>query len=294
MKPLAVLCADIHLSDTPPIARSVEKDWYACMERGLVELQEIAHQHSVPILCAGDIFHKWNSSARLINFALEHLPHMYAIPGQHDLPYHSMTHIQQSAYWTLVKAGKVKTLSAVPRLLTKMWVWGFPWGCDILPAITATHLRVAVIHAYIWRDKKGYPGAPVNKLASAYAPVLQGFDVALFGDNHKSFTTHTGGCVIWNNGGFFRRNIDEIKHRPRVGILMEDATVQCHYLTSCAEDQFIDYSTLDWKDGAMKAFVQEVTELEHNPLNFPEALTRAFTQYKVPPRVRKLILESIA
>ena len=46
----------------------------------------------------------------LISFAIRELPSCYAIPGQHDLPNHSYTDIQRSAYWVLVEAGIIKKI----------------------------------------------------------------------------------------------------------------------------------------------------------------------------------------
>lgn len=97
---IAVLCSDIHLCHTCPPARSNEPNWYDAMARTLDELAGIASHYYVPILCAGDVFDRWNSPPELINFAIKHLPPMHCIPGQHDLPNHSLEDIRRSAYST--------------------------------------------------------------------------------------------------------------------------------------------------------------------------------------------------
>ena len=103
----AVCCADLHFSHDPPRARA-ESDtasWYRVQKTYINQLKYIAN--GKPILVAGDIFNRWNANPELINFLIEELPILHAIPGNHDLPNHSFDEIERSAYWTLVKAGKI-------------------------------------------------------------------------------------------------------------------------------------------------------------------------------------------
>ena len=111
---IALLVGDIHLSAKAPLCRAKEPDWFEAMARPLMELVDLQKQIGKesdgipPILCAGDVFDRWNSPPELINFALEYLPpQMYSIPGQHDLPNHNYNEIDRSAYWTLVAANKI-------------------------------------------------------------------------------------------------------------------------------------------------------------------------------------------
>ena len=88
MKPksIALLCSDIHLSLNSPICRGLDRErWFETMAHYLKKLKDIAKDHAVPIVCAGDVFDKWNSPPELINFALKHLPEMYAILPNHNL-----------------------------------------------------------------------------------------------------------------------------------------------------------------------------------------------------------------
>jgi hypothetical protein len=55
-KVIAILCADLHLSHKPPIARSNEPCWYTAMKRQLNELSNLSQKWEAPVLCAGDVF----------------------------------------------------------------------------------------------------------------------------------------------------------------------------------------------------------------------------------------------
>lgn len=115
---MAVLCGDLHLSEKAPVARWREKDeWYGAMARALDELSELSRSYASPIICAGDVFDRWKASPALIHFALTNLPvDMHCIPGQHDLPYHSLENMNESAYGVLVKAGKIEHLEGVRQV----------------------------------------------------------------------------------------------------------------------------------------------------------------------------------
>ncbi len=102
---IAILTSDWHLSHKPPIARVEEPDWYAAMERTVTQVVELQNKYDCPLVIAGDLFDKWNPPPQLINFALDELGSLtmraVAVPGQHDLPFHSYDHVESSAYWAL-------------------------------------------------------------------------------------------------------------------------------------------------------------------------------------------------
>ena len=52
----AILVADIHLSHSPPVARSAEENWYEAMARPLNQLRNLAEKWRAPVICAGDVF----------------------------------------------------------------------------------------------------------------------------------------------------------------------------------------------------------------------------------------------
>src|SRR5580704_11435281 len=105
---VAIACADFHLSENAPVARSAEKSWWDAMRRPLRELRELQARHDCPILFCGDLFDVWNPRPAVINFALEELPEMFGISGNHDQPFHASDLLGQSAYWTMVAAEKIQ------------------------------------------------------------------------------------------------------------------------------------------------------------------------------------------
>jgi len=298
---IAVLVSDIHLSHRPPIARSVEPDWYAAMARPLQELEELQETDNgcVPVICAGDVFDKWNSSPELINFALDKLPEMYAIPGQHDLPYHGIEEIQKSAYWTMERAKKIydPNLGEPVSLGSgRLVFWGFPYGSELkaCPSFFTDVVRLAVAHQYVWTTDKHYVGADPSGQVLTVRKKLKGYDVALFGDNHKGFLLK-GKPTIFNAGTFMRRTSSERDYQPMVGLLHEDGTVKTHFLDT-SRDRFLDDSVAAGAEQMMlhlEGFLEGLRGLGEAGLDFEKAVESALVEYGASKAVRRVVLEAM-
>lgn len=302
---LAILCSDIHLSHKPPIARSVEPDWYMAMMRPLDQVKQLQHDLEVPVICAGDIFDKWNVPPELINFAMTRLPKkMLCVPGQHDLPFHRLQDIKKSAYWTLAKAKVIDHLEYDEAVdlceRQELWVHGFPWECevrerkpDVKRAGRKDVVHLAVIHHYIWHGKNVFKGASADDNLNTWSRRLGGYDAAVFGDNHKGFYASDSKPAIINCGTFMRRKIDEINYEPMVGILLKDGWIEPYYL-DCSEDKFIDVDkalAIVETSLELSEFIKDLSSLRGTALNFKEAVVSFMKEINTDHEVRKLILE---
>ena len=302
---VAILCSDIHLCHKAPVARSAEPDWYAAMKRPLRQLTRLSSTYDCPVVIAGDIFDHWKSPPELINFAIENLPpDIYAIPGQHDLPFHVLDDMDKSAYGTLVRAERIQDIShGHPIALSdKLWIWGFAWGENVLPRNEdyfkggsgkalpdCNHL--AVIHSYIWMKDRSYPGADKQARVGSWQKKLKGYSAAVFGDNHKGFTF---GKHLMNCGAFIRRKIDERKYTPQVGLLNKWGRIIPHYLDT-SQDKFIDVESaaaIAESGLEMGVFLAELAGLGDTALNFLDSLTRYCKDNGVDKAIRKIILEA--
>jgi len=305
MNVIAILCSDIHLSLKAPIARSAEENWFDAMKRPLDEIKDLAKKHNAIVICAGDVFDKPINTSEIINFALDNLPdNMFGIPGQHDLPSHRYDEIEKSSYWTLVLAGKIRNLNPKNRFgiqRGKLVVYGFPWGLKIKPLkeeykICEGYINLAVVHKYIWKIGYSYPGADDDcRVANIYQD-LEGYDAAVFGDNHQGFLNNPKHILpIFNAGTLMRRKIDEISYRPQVGLLYEDGSIKPHYLDT-SKDKFIDVDEAKQKEQQeldTTAFLKELKGLGSDSLDFRDTVYRYMDSKKIDSDVRELVLESI-
>lgn len=303
MKPIALLCSDIHLQEKPPISRSAEPDWFRAMQRPLDEIRDIAEKEKIPVIYAGDIFNHWKAPPELVNWALKYLPKGYAVPGQHDLPFHNYGDMHKSAFGTLVDVGHLTLLPPEKplRIGEHLRAWGFPWGTKLkmMPTFVGKDkgtVDLAVVHAYIWREGKGYPGADEEKRVGAYAKALKGFNAAVFGDNHKGFTALKSECNILNNGTLMRRNSDEEDYWPQIGILMDDGSINTHRLDSAEWDKFLpreEAKLIEEAGFKMEEFLKELEKLGHTNMNFRQSLKDYFDTYEVSPAAKTILLTAL-
>ena len=297
-KVIAIACADLHLSHTAPVARSAEPDWYEAQLRPIGQLIELQKVHGgCPIICAGDVFDRWYGSrekgtAELINWAIYNLPQMYAVPGQHDLPYHNLDEVKKSAYYTLTLNEIVCDTSNWLLIGENKGVWFVPWGQGIARA-AGRHIVVA--HQYVWTGIHHYPGAPASGNIGALMDSLNGYNIAIFGDNHIPFEAKVGDCTVFNCGCLIPRKSDERGIRSSVGLIYEDGTIKRHYF-DISQDQWMDESDPEierQESGAIDAFIEDLGGLESDSLDFRDAIKRYLGENKVRPGVKNMLLEAM-
>lgn len=289
----AILCSDLHLSHKAPVARMAEDDWYEAMRNVLEEIRAV--QGTLPIIFAGDLFDHWNSPPELISFALNNLPDkMYCIPGQHDLPYHSMENVNKSAYAVLVNAQKIHHIEKPAEIGDGICLSPFHWGEDLRPLKASRHRQeIAMVHKYIWIKGKEYKSAPDTNQADSLAEKLIGYDIAVFGDNHNFF--HLDGDpkneipAIFNGGGLMRRRIDEKGKKRCVGVLYSDNHIETVNLKGADTDKFIEAKDHKIDEPDFTEMIQAYQMLADKGLDFLEVVKRKINE----PKLRKMVKDTL-
>lgn len=275
----------------------------------------------IPIACCGDVFDKWNASAKLCNFLLDILPEMIAIPGQHDLPYHSYDLIEDSGFANLFKAGKIKMLSVgsfIGIFAGAIEIHGFGWEQPLKsPTANNCHssttknvIKIAIVHKYVHTGGGTcYTGAPENNYAWRLSKQLEGFDLAFFGDNHTPFEWGSNNLKhplqsncpkIYNCGSFIRRKSDE-GHIPSVLVVYSDKHVERYFLDSTNND-IIDHAAKDKAPSidpeavfSNPELIQEIlnTSNSDKPIKFTEAVRHALINNNIGRHIQKIVLEAL-
>ncbi len=297
-KVIAILCSDLHLSLKPPRARK-EKEWFCVMAFYLGMLRGIASKYDAPIICAGDIFDKWNSPPELINFALEFLPTIFCVPGQHDLPLHNHGDIKKSAYWTLVEAGRIHDILSYEGhsigANSNLMLHGFSWEEPVKPLKEKdpSYFHLAVVHEYISMRNHDFPGCPKESRVRAFTKKLKGYDAAVFGDNHKGFLAKAGDVPVLNCGGFMRRTSDQVDYEPQVGILYRSGKIKLHKLDTAGDLLEVTNTPKTKEDMELEEFLIELRQLESSILDFKGAMKEVLLKKKPRKQVKKLLLEAM-
>lgn len=300
-KVIAIACADLHLSHKPPIWRSTEPDWYEAMKRPLDEISQLQLKYACPILCAGDIFDKWDSPAELINFVIEYLPdRMFSIAGQHDLPNHNLSEINKSAYYTLQQADKISDFRAIGSS-------AFNYGEKLKATKDSIldEISVAIAHQYVWSGKNTcYKTASskerlfnVIKKSDYIKDKAFGYDIIIFGDNHVGFKRYgiSGKTIIINCGSLMRLHKDQIDYKPRVWLIYKNGGVEPYYL-DISKDKYLEVensiSSIK-SDFTLENFAKELKKLGTSILDFEKTLDAYFLKNKTNPEIQKIIKENM-
>ena len=296
---LAIVCGDIHLSDKPPVYRSKEPDWFEAMARPIDEMVELSQCLDVPILCAGDVFDKWNSSAHLINFAMNRLPRpaIRAIPGQHDLPYHSYEQLEKSAFYTMMLGKAIEHLSnnfMYSKENETFTVHPFGWEAKLKEtARDDDQMNVGLLHKYVWKEGNTYPGADETGHVEAVAKALDHLDVIICGDNHKGFQYESDSVFIWNCGTFMRRTLADETFAPRLGILYSGDVVRPYSLDT-SQDVYLDREEIqDVYEFELGQFQTELESLGNSSIDFVSEIRRHYADNDFKDETIRIIEDSI-
>lgn len=305
-KAVAVLTSDWHLKDKPPIARSCETNWMKVQKGYIGQILQLSKVNDgCPVIIAGDVFDKWNSSAYLINHTISWLigSNIWAIPGQHDIPNHQYRQLDRSAYWTLVEAGIVKHLSPnIPIEEKGITIYPFPWGYEVKPfksASSSLSLHIAVVHAYIWKEGCSYTGAEKKTRVKSWLKKLNGYDIGAFGDNHKGFVLPNDKMTtIVNCGGMQRLTVDQIDYRPFATLVYDNGAVKKHYLdTSLDTFSELGKEIRNLEDKLkldLSGFIEKLAETMDNGVNFERAVTRYVEKNELKSGVKGMILKALS
>lgn len=303
----AIACSDIHFSSNAPVARSLEDCWYKCQQDVMFEVFDICRRCKAPLIIAGDVFDKPDASSKLINFVINLFKRyggdVYAVYGQHDLPYHDANELGASALWTLAAACPNVTIvepNAAYQLPGDAVLQGYGWGHKISPyAESITQTIISINHAYIWNVKSNaHVGAEIHTRVSAYRKALKGHDFAVFGDNHKPFAiTHKlQEQHIINCGSLMRRSLDEFNLQPCVYQLKSDKTFEAIEL-DISSDKYIDAEPLLelLDEGAVQArdFLKALQDAGQSTVGFGTLVRRWLKHNDAGKAVEKLLRELV-
>ena len=306
----AILVSDLHLTDRTPVSRV--DDYLAAQIKKLNFLQSLQKENdNCPVLCAGDVFSYWKASPWLCSIAFENLPSNFVtIPGNHDLPMHSVGNYKKSALSLIdfvmddfcVLGGENKNSHTINNNMT---VIGIAYGefegykdseFRFLDGVDGR--KILMLHELIWPgnrpawDKTGYSDLELLKKLHKH------FDLILTGHNHTGFVKEYKNTVLVNPGSMLRITTDQIDYQP------------CCYLYF-AKDNKVEPINFPIKAGVHNtdhidrkkerenravAYIERINRDKENietDLSFRGNLEAFFKENKTPKKVRELIWENM-
>lgn len=295
----AILFSDVHLRDASPICRL--DNFMETQTRKLKWLSNLQEKYNVPILCGGDLFNYHKPSPWLLAYALRNLPSgIVCIPGQHDLPAHSLENIERSGIQVLSDAGKIRMLLADSDYDDKaIAYYGFPWGTPLTGAETGVgELRnVALLHYGVYESKPHYPGAENSGgTAKSVIKKMPGFDLIVSGDNHLTFTCEHNDQLLVNPGSFMRTTAAQADHKPCVFLWhSKDNTVTQVFVP--IEQDVISRDHIDRveeRDERLESFISKLNHDTELTISFRENMRNHLANNKVSKSISDIIWSTLA
>ena len=320
---MMILAADLHLRRTRPRAR--KDDYHAAMERKFRFTLELA-QKSPPLLIAGDFFEVPKPGEAMLRWVIDLLTEYgvfpFVVPGQHDLPGHSLELLHESGLGVLAAAGVVELLTDgkpywlpdhheianpyVPAKVTpyNIYIHGYPYGT--IPDTTVVGLPGVLLWHHMVINQPLWPGQVADKAESILTKYPQ-FDLIVTGDNHQSFiiaqrcmpdVTHfpkdsrdTNFRYLVNPGSMMRSTSAQVDHKPCV-YRYEDGSVQAIFLP--IEEDVWDMDVVEHdkvKDIRIQACVDKLAgyDLAEMGLSFIDNLNLLLKSQQVGKETERLL-----
>jgi predicted phosphodiesterase len=298
-KAKAIFCADLHIRETQPECRT--DDFWTAQQDKMLQLSELQQKHNCPILCAGDLFHHWKPSPFLITWCIKCLPkNIIVVPGNHDLPNHSMELLGKSGLQTLHEAGIVEI---IPDKLTNVMrinddedlVFAFPWGVEPKnPEDEGSEFTIALIHRLVSSDKDNLWFHADASSATSFIKKLSGYDIIVTGDNHQSFVAKYKDTLLINPGCFTRQTATMEDHEPSVSLWYGDHHVErkiLQYDKNVISRKHLDH--VKERDERMEKFIDQLNDNYKLDLSYEKNLESYFEKNSEHQQIQEMVWESL-
>lgn len=291
MKPDAILTGDIHLRDDTPLCRT--DNYFEAQTESILFIRDLQKKYNgIPVLDAGDLFNKWRPSPYLLAWAIDHLPYIITVPGNHDIPYHNIEMLNKSGLNVLDAAGVIRVVLNFTKG-TDFDISPFPWGKNFLIIPKNNKPQIALAHTLVYKNENLWPGLQADKAVDLLRRTK--FDLIVTAHNHKSFVVEYEGRLLVNPGSMMRMTADQENHKPCVFLwYAKTNTVEPVFLP--IKEGVISREHIEIKqnhDKRMEAFVTHLKNKYEVGLSFESNLELFFNNNRTQKTVKNLIWEAV-
>ena len=261
-----IVCADLHFTGKVPLMRKqTREEWVELQLMYLRQVLAEAEKRNAGVIIAGDIFDTPMVDMDLLNKVTEALLaakekgiQVYAIAGNHDLPYHSYENRLKSCYGNLEK----NCLRSNSKDLVL-----FQFGTE---RPSDSHNEVVVLHHFSVRNASdlhfGMSGYTAEEIAGMYPET----DFVVIGDNHTPWSVSlVGGPHIINCGCLIQEKPSDLGHGAGYWIIETDKDPEYVDLSSLGSET-IDLGYLQnniskkEKEKSLSEVVKVLGEMKYN------------------------------
>ena len=275
-----IFCADLHLRADRPRCRK-DDDWMKTQEEQLRFISKEAFNNKCPILIAGDIFHT-SQVPDVLKTIFQHVFNgfeVYAIAGQHCLPWHSWDKVFSSSFGVLLSSGTIKEPP-----------FDFAhYGEEIV----SNDSDILVIHDLIFESEKQIPPNVKAKTAKEVLNSNKSYKWILCGDNHHGFSFEEKGRVVLMAGCMNRQAADMKDYIPRIWLIDTDkeliTTIPIPDDVEMVDDEYL-VKAEDRAD-RISAFIETIKGTQKISLDYIENVKSAMEENEFTKIEKNIIFE---
>ena len=302
-----LLTGDSQVRDTVPIART--DDFMAEMWRKFEWIVQRANELDAPVIHSGDLFdrgrpvHSQMLEITLIRILQGLTQPFLVVPGNHDLPYHTMEMLQRSSFGVLQVAGVIQNVDQEPWLFENkpssftdcVRVDGFGWEQSIGPPHRSADFNIAVLHEMVLDDADAanghIPGLAGQKLLEDYPY----YDLIVTGHNHQRFIKRVDDRTLVNPGSMMRETVDQIEYEPSIVVfdtetretVVEKIPIEPGVISAVHRDERLQ------KDERILAFIESMKTGYEVGMSIRKNLERHFAVNTVSEAVEHIVWECL-
>jgi len=278
-----IVTADWHLRKTVPRCRTeTEEEWLEFQTYLVEDILGECSKKGADLIIAGDIFDRANPGTGFVNhfsqlFQSYTLFSKFAIPGNHDLPYHDINLVNESGFGTLEIHKVISTHSNKFSLI--------PFNFIMDPK-----LNLAVCHQLCFEKQ-----APPNVNAITAKDLLKKYPKTQWivaGDNHHGFHYKDGNRHVIVPGSIFISAVDQIRYKPKIYYInTETELVEPIYLRNDESKLTSEYLEDEKKrDSRIDNFIESIRAKGKVSFSFGDNLEKKLNQKTISPEIKKIII----
>jgi len=315
-----LLIGDVHLRSTRPAMR---KDDF--VETQFAKMREIAdifrREHCFAALCTGDLFDRHDPTISLLNRCYDlfdvYEGRFYLPPGNHDLYGSSMTQLENSALYNLVKTGRVTLLDEkgsweadtdIKRFGNNVHIWGTSYFHEKpLQPLDQEDLylhgvfKILVAHHMVLEDKL-WVEQPEDSfdLPQDFVAKHPGFQLILTGHYHYRVDTKVGDTEVINPGAVVRIKASKGDMALQPSVVVYDTCTREKLWIPLSSAKPVDEvfrpkeEAVDQDNPELEAFVQAVMASSADAGSLDKIVSMVLKQSSCSEEVAKLVREKIA
>jgi DNA repair exonuclease SbcCD nuclease subunit len=277
--PTAVLAADLHILGNKPICRT--DDYIAAQWNKLKFISDLCKKYDIPLLVAGDLGDKpiWTMEMICKFSQIFSGVTVVSVYGNHDLPSHNISNLEQSGIGVLEYAGVINNGECGT----------FPDFYHYGEEMDHGEGEIAVTHQMVLNGKEDYVGQKGNQALSLLKS-FPGYRLILTGDNHIPFVIKHEGRLLVNPGSMMRNTIAQESHKPRVYLWYRgENEVIPVYLP--IEDGVISREHVKDRSAALDKLREVVQNNTSTSVDFRQNMSRRFDSEQLVNGVKSKILK---